>query len=200
MAGKEQPPGARVPLRERTTRDLLREAKAGDEEALNELFGRARGPLQRWARGRMPAWCRFGCDTDDLVNEALERSFKRLDSFEPFRDGALHAYLCRIVSNRILDEVQKARRRGIREQVSENELDRRASPEEQAVSSEAYERYEEALERLHPEPREAVRMRVDLQLSYEEIARALGKPTANAARMTVSRAIARLAREMGRGL
>ena len=66
------------------------------------------------------------------------------------------------------------------------------------MAHEAFERYEVALEKLPAEAREAVRMRVDLQFSYKVIKEALGKPTANAARMTVSRAIAALAREMGR--
>jgi DNA-directed RNA polymerase specialized sigma24 family protein len=38
--------------------------------------------------------------------------------------------------------------------------------------------------------------RLELECTYEEIADALGKSSADAARMTVKRALARLAREM----
>jgi RNA polymerase sigma-70 factor (ECF subfamily) len=46
--------------------------------------------------------------------------------------------------------------------------------------------------------RQAVVLRVELGLSYEEIAGQLEKPSADAARMAVTRAIARLAAEMRR--
>ena len=48
-----------------------------------------------------------------------------------------------------------------------------------------------------PDTRTAVVSRVELGLSYAEIASALEIPTANAARMFVARALVRLAREMG---
>ena len=47
--------------------------------------------------------------------------------------------------------------------------------------------------------REAVIARVEMGLGYAEIARHLDKPSADAARMAVSRALVRLAREMGHG-
>ena len=53
-----------------------------------------------------------------------------------------------------------------------------------------------ALTRLRTEEREAIVARVEMGLSYQEIAEALGKPTPEAARMAVSRALMRLAREM----
>ena len=46
--------------------------------------------------------------------------------------------------------------------------------------------------------REAIVARIELQQSYEEIAVALGKPTANAARAAVTRALARLIDELDR--
>jgi DNA-directed RNA polymerase specialized sigma24 family protein len=54
-----------------------------------------------------------------------------------------------------------------------------------------------ALSRLRPEDREAIIGRVELGLSNHELAEVLGKPTANAARMAVERALFRLAKEMG---
>ena len=45
--------------------------------------------------------------------------------------------------------------------------------------------------------REAVILRVEFGYSHEEIAEAIGSPSANAARMTVARALVRLAEEMG---
>ena len=45
----------------------------------------------------------------------------------------------------------------------------------------------------------AVICRVEMDMTYAEIARALGKNSDDSARMTVSRALVRLAKEMGDG-
>ena len=74
------------------------------------------------------------------------------------------------------------------------------SPEEAAIGAEALERYERALASLKKEERHAIVLRVELGLDYEEIATQLGKPTADAARMAVTRAIVRLADKMGQRL
>ena len=49
------------------------------------------------------------------------------------------------------------------------------------------------------EDREAIIARVELGLSYEEMAEALNKPTPDAARKAAQRALVRLAEEMGIG-
>ena len=67
-----------------------------------------------------------------------------------------------------------------------------------AIGQEALERYEAALARLRPEDREAIIIRVELGCPYAEVAAALGKPSAAAAHMAVSRALIRLAEEMSR--
>ena len=50
---------------------------------------------------------------------------------------------------------------------------------------------------LRPEERDLIVGRLELELSYEELAQAVGRPTANAARSAVVRAMIRLAEEMG---
>ena len=71
-----------------------------------------------------------------------------------------------------------------------------ASPLEEAIGREALQRYESALARLRPEERQLIQARVEMQQSYQQIATAHGKSTADAARMAVSRALVRLAEEM----
>ena len=68
---------------------------------------------------------------------------------------------------------------------------------EAAVGSEAVARYEAALQRLRDEERELIVARLEMQLTYAEVAAATGKPSSNAARMAVTRAVARLIEEMG---
>lgn len=182
------------------TRDLLARARGGDREAVDGLCARYLPRLTQWARGRLPRGAREAVDTDDLVQETVLRTFGRLDSFDDRGEGALQAYLRQAVLNRIRDEVRRA---GRRPRAPEGALGERPdpgpSPLEEAIGREAVALYEEALARLAEPDRAAIVARVELGLSYEEIAEALGRPSLDAARMSVTRALVRLAREMARG-
>jgi RNA polymerase sigma factor (sigma-70 family) len=124
---------------------------------------------------------------------------RRLSAFEPRHDGALFAYLRQALLNRIRDEYRKSRRRPESEPLSPDQAADEASPLERAIGRETLECYEQALQRLRPAEREAIVARVELQLTYDEIAVALDKPSRDAARMTVARALLKLAVEMGAG-
>ena len=178
---------------------LVERAKAGDREALDHLITRFLPALRRWASGRLPRWTRDLMDTDDLVQETVIRAVNRIDRFESRHEGALQAYLRQAIVNRIRDEVRRSKRSPVETALNENAADRGASPLEQAIGAEALDRYEAALERLRPEEREAIVARVEMDGSYKEVAQALGKPSADAARMAVARAVLRLAEEMSRG-
>jgi RNA polymerase sigma factor (sigma-70 family) len=177
---------------------LIDRARNGDREALERLFARHLRPLQRWASGRLPQWARNVIDTDDLVQDTLLQTFKRIEAFEPRRVGALQAYLRQAVLNRIRDELRRNRRQPEATDLDGLELDPAQSPLERAIGREAVERYERGLERLTPQEREAIIARVEMGYSYDELAEALGKPTADAARKTAQRALVRLVEEMKR--
>lgn len=178
---------------------LLLRARTGEPEALEELYRRYLMPLQRWSRGRLPRWARDLMDTDDLVQETLTRTLRGIEGFEPRHDGAFQAYLRRGVKNRIRDEIRRVRRRPLPDGSAGGAADDRPSPVEEAIGREALERYEQALDKLKPAVREAVIARVEMGFSYRQIATTLGKPSHDAARMAVSRALAQLAREMADG-
>jgi RNA polymerase sigma factor (sigma-70 family) len=189
----------RRPVDVESTFSLLERARAGDSEALERLFARHRKPLERWASGRLPNWARDISDTEDLVQETLLQTFKRIGDFEPRRVGALQAYLRQAVLNRIREELRKKGRRPNATDLDDIEVESAESPLEQAIGREAVERYEEALARLKAEEREAIIARVEMGYTYEELAEALGKPTPDAARKAAQRALVRLAEEMKRG-
>lgn len=182
-----------------STLRLLDRARSGDGLALDLLYRRCSGPLRRWARGRLPRWARDVADTDDLVQETLMRSLKGVSSFDPHHSGAFLAYLRQGVLNRLRDEVRRARRAPPEAGTAGEVEDARPSPVDEAIGREALARYEEAFGRLKPEDQEAIFARVELGLSFPEMAEALGKPSPDAARMATSRALLRLAREMSRG-
>ena len=65
-----------------------------------------------------------------------------------------------------------------------------------ALGPTALDGYESALLKLSDEQQEAVILRIEFGMSYEEIARVLGRPSGNSVRMQVGRALVRLAQEM----
>jgi RNA polymerase sigma-70 factor (ECF subfamily) len=180
-----------------STSDLLGRARAGDPRALETLFGRYLGPLERWASGRLPSWARDMVDTGDIVQETVIRFIRQIERFEPEREGALRAYLRKAVRNRIREELRRTSRKPPPEPMGEPPPDEAASPLEEAIAGEALERYEAALETLREEERDLIIARIEIGLSYPEIARHLHKPSPDAARMAVSRALVRLAEAMG---
>lgn len=179
--------------------ELVRRAQRGDPAALEILLGRYLPRMRRWAKGRLPAWARMNVDTDDMVQDALIRTCERIAEFEPRGEGALQAYLRQALRNRITDEVRRSRHRPVGGEVLEAHPDISPSPLEEAIGEEAMASYERGLASLDEGEREAIIARVEMDMSYGEIAAALGKPSPDAARMAVSRALLRLAEEMGRG-
>jgi RNA polymerase sigma factor (sigma-70 family) len=135
-------------------------------------------------------------DTDDLVQEAMQRALRRVDQFQSRREGSFLAYLCQIITNLIRDEARRHRRLPQRQELADHIQDGRPTPADDALGSDAHRRYRRALERLPEDQRRAVLLRVELGLSYQQIGEELERPTANAARLLVSRGLERLAREM----
>jgi RNA polymerase sigma factor (sigma-70 family) len=137
-------------------------------------------------------------DTVDLVQDAMLNTFRRLDALEMKRRGALQAYLRRAIQNRILDELRLYRRRPGPEPLDSTTAAVTPSPLDLTLDEEAARRYREALLRLRPAERELIVGRIELGYSYDQLAMAAGRPTAESARLAVRRAILRLASEMDR--
>ena len=176
---------------------LLGRAREGDRAALERLLARYLPVLARWTRGRLPPWARDVVDTQDIVQEALMHTVARLDDFVPQHEGALRAYLRQAVRHRIRDEIRRTRRRPGRDELDDRHAAPEPSPFDELVGTEAALRYEAALRELRPADRELIVARVELGLSYEEIARETGRPSAAATQMATSRALVRLAKAMG---
>jgi RNA polymerase sigma-70 factor (ECF subfamily) len=179
-----------------STLDLVGRARSGDQTATAELFDRYGARLRRWAHGRLPAAARGAMESQDLVQETLARVFQRLPAFEPRHPGAFRDYVWTTLWNCIRDIARAHQRRGPSDPIDGDIADPQPTPLELAMGREVFARYEAALERLRPDEREAIIARIELGLSHAEVAEALGKPSAAAAHMAVSRAVMRLAKEM----
>jgi RNA polymerase sigma-70 factor (ECF subfamily) len=193
-----RPPSPETPPDGETSFALVARARAGDKAALDLLCARYLPRLQRWAHGRLPVWARGALDTHDLVQDTLANVVRRLHSFKPRHEAAFQAYVRQALMNRIRDEVRRARRHPPGESLDPATAALTPSPLEQAIGREALARYESALQRLKPEERATIIARLEMGFSHAEIAEALGKPSAAAVHMMVSRALVRLAREMAR--
>lgn len=179
-----------------STAVLVRRFGDGDLEARDTLVERYLPLLRRWAHGRLPRYARSNAETDDLVQVTLLRALDNLASFEVRHEGAFLAYLRRIFLNMVRDEIRRYGRGPGFEELGPAVGDDAPSAVEEILGKEKLARYEAALAELPEMHREAVILRVEFGMSYDEIAHALERPSANAARMTVARALERLAKRL----
>ncbi len=176
-----------------STLDVLERARRGDRSAAQVLIARAVPPLRRWSRGRVPHYARGTADTEDVVQDAVLGTFKRIERFEHRTVGALQAYLREAVMNRIRDLIRSSRRRGITVELKDDLPLQDLSPLEVAIRAEKSERFLKALQALSPADRQVIVWRIELGYTVSEISERLGKSKA-AAGMTVSRALQRLSK------
>lgn len=185
-----------APLSPEATIELLARVRGGDRQALDRLLARCLPPLKRWAHGRLPWHVRDMQDTADLVQDTVISALRHLDRFEARHEGALQAYLRQALANRIRDILRKQARRPVQTALPDNVVHQGESPLEEVLGQEKLARYEQALARLRPADRELLIAKLELQYDYEQLAVACNKPSANAARVAVSRALHRLAEEL----
>lgn len=178
--------------------ELLRRARSGDDRALDQLFARYVPRLHRWAHRRVPMWARSAADTADYVQETVLHTLRNLGTFQPQREGALLGYLRRSLVNRVRDQFRHAARHPAPGEIDDRMVDGGRSPLDLAIREQDRERYEAGLKRLRRADRQAIVASIELGYSYEQIALMLDKPSAEAARVAVRRAIVRLGEEMTR--
>ncbi len=180
------------------TVDLLRRAKCGESAALDELISRFVPRLTRWATGRLPMRARALLDTADLVQDALVGTLQTLDRIEVRGPTSFQAYVRQAVLNRVRDQVRWADLRRGSENAEDLEfVDPSPSPLEQAIGADVVRRYERSLATLSEEERQVIHLHVELDYDYGAIAEMTGRPSRDAARMAVQRALKRLAEAMG---
>jgi len=170
--------------------DLLLKARAGDEDARNDLFGRYLPRLERWASRRLPLSVRTMLDTGDIVQEAMVSALRHIDTLEIRSDNALEVYLKQTIRNRIIDAYRRPRRE--REDIKADLPARGPSAFDMVAERETRERYEDALESLNDQDCQIIVMHSELGMTAREIGEELGRNT-DAARMALGRALKKLA-------
>lgn len=163
---------------------------------IERLFVRLLPMLGRWAHGRLPRHARRRCDTEDLVQDACSGAITHLVDLDERDPSQVDFYLKQSIRNRIRDEVRRAK---IGETASSERLtvaDPRPSPLDEILESDERRRFRAALLALDADDQQLVVGRVELHMSYAELARATGRDSDEATRCAARRAMFRLARQL----
>jgi RNA polymerase sigma-70 factor, ECF subfamily len=179
-----------------STRVLLGHAADGDDQAREALCKRYRRPLLLLARGRLPASSRGMMETEDLVHDVIIRSVQRAPELRDIDSGGFLFYMRRGVLNALANEYRKSRVQPRQVELDTQQPNDEPSPLDEFIKKEELDLYEEALQALRPADQDLIIARIELKQSYRQIAIELGRPSEDAARMAVKRAIARLAEKM----
>ncbi|MEM7481029.1 MAG: sigma-70 family RNA polymerase sigma factor [Acidobacteriota bacterium] len=170
---------------EPTSLVLLARYQHGDEAAREELLARYLPKLRRFAHGRLNGHARDAQDTQDLVQEALLKSFPKLEDFDASNGVTFFPYLTRTICHLARDWNRRERRRSVLEEILPV---REPSPLDLLIQEDGFERLCEELDMLEPRQSEAIVARDLLDFSWREVAQHLEFGTEDAARMAVKRA------------
>ena len=180
--------------------DVVVRAQAGDVAARESLFAHYRPLLDRFLSARLPRSSRALLDTRDAVQEILLRAISTLARFEYRGAGSFWAHLRTIAARFLVDQYRRGERQPAADAIpdtglADGSMDG-ARPDAEAIRREELERFDRALVGLDPRSHEAVLARLEGGWEYAEIARHCGFTSADAARMAVARAVARLGKLM----
>lgn len=196
-------------------RQLIANARQGDDACRQQLFELCRSYLGLVARAQVESWLKVKVDASDLVQETMLEAHRDFSRFEGESQQEWLAWLRRILAHNAADFVRQYRgteKRQVRREVrlaaaaSETEL-RHAPPEPAApvaTPSEAFFQLDQelrvsaALAQLPPDYQEVIVLRNLERLPFNEVAERMGR-SRPAAQMLWMRAIKRLQAELGDG-
>jgi len=194
---------------------LVRQAQAGDQEALNRIFARYYSRLRGYVRARLGAGLRSELDSVDVMQETFLRALEAFDRFEVRDEAAMMHWLSRIAENQIrgahrhMHAEKRDRRRQqqlkvVRDSISDGSLCLEPAaeitlPPDFVERAESRERLQAAIDSLDEDHREVLLARLHLGATWDRVAELVGKGSESAARQLFSRAMVELSRRMGEG-
>jgi RNA polymerase sigma-70 factor (ECF subfamily) len=159
-----------------TDGELVEQVRAGDSAAFGELVERHRGAVYR------AAFAALGNDADaeDVAQEALVLSYKRIDQFRG--DASVRTWMVSIAWRLALSRRRRVWWKVNRTLALETELhslrDVTPSPEARMQSAQFIKMVQQEIRRLPPKLRDALLLTAADDLTQDEIAAALGIPAA----------------------
>ena len=175
MPGQEIGPPGRTPEDAEDIR-LMELVGAGDEKAFEQLVERH----QRLVIGTVGRMLATGSDAEDIAQQVFVRVWKNAKRYEP--RAKFTTWLLKITRNLVFNELRRRSRHPQVPLQSESEEEERPLKDEHAVAPDAsllehelQEAVDAAIAELPETQRMAVILRRYEELSYEEIAEALGQ-------------------------
>jgi len=188
-----------------TTLHLIRTyQETRDKKALEALFRRCYPLALRIVELRLRRRLRGNREAEDIVQESLLDVFQGLDHFAMASEGEFKNWLAKIVENNVRDHFRHARaaKRGggrvahfadVPSASLRDLIARSPSPGAELGASELEARIEHALMDVLEDPhREVLILRKLCELSYEEIAKAMGYASKSSVRSLYTRALRKL--------
>src|SRR5215468_5387004 len=147
--------------------ELVERYLAGDTAAFDEIMVRYERQIYRicyrFVENRE--------DAMDLAQEVFIKAFEHLGSFR--RESSLKTWLYRIAMNHCINHVKKHSQEFV--EVNESTGSVRASVHAQLEDREQREQFRQLVKQLPPKQKAILEMRINEQLSYEEIAKISGR-------------------------
>jgi RNA polymerase sigma-70 factor (ECF subfamily) len=155
-------------------RALLERLRSGDAEAWSSLAAAFRQRLRDMAASTLPAEVTGRADASDIVQQTLAEAHQAFSAFHGKSLQELYVWLAAILNNNVNDAVREhvmAQRRTVRAECHLEEGSHagggwdavsapdQTTPSKAAARAEAHERLQQAIEKLPPRQRTAVRMR-----------------------------------------
>ena len=149
--------------------EVLAAARTGAAWAMSELFGRYAGPVAGYVRAHSPA------EPDDVVSEVFSAALTSLDRFQG-DESDFRAWLFTIAHRRVVDDLRRRSRR-VDTTAYDPERDARTvrSAEDGSLERLGTQWVRGVLDRLAPDQREVLLLRVLGDLTVEQVAATLDK-------------------------
>lgn len=173
---------------------LVQRARGGDRSAFDELFETHADRLRMWIRSRLGEKLRRNLDVDDVLQETQLRAFRTIDRFKCVQEDSFHRWLATIAQHLIWSASQKRSTDDIRLVADPAVSD--VSPSRRMRREDRFDRLDDALQRLRPDEREAVRLARIKGLKVKEVAQRMKRPEATV-KSLISRSLRKLRESFG---
>ena len=184
---------------------LVRDAKAGDQDALNRIMERYYERVRRIVRLRLGNKLRLRVDSGDILQETFMKAVAVFDRFQVRNEASLINWLARIAERQIHDAADRysAQKRDVGREVplASSDSSGRIGIDPQASEltpllnlsqQEQLDRLEVGIAGLSESYRELIILRDYAGLPWEDIAEETNRPSAAAARMMHAKALIEL--------
>lgn len=189
-----------------TLAELLARARTGDLGARDEMLVRLNDPvrtlvhrqIQSRLRPQQHALLRL-LSTGDIVQDVLLEVLRDLEHWDASDEAAFHSLLATLVEHRLLDQIRKSQAgcRDVRRHAADGPATAgvaagSAGPVTAAAGAEQFAIYREVLATFPERERALLALRLEDGLTFDQLARRLAWPSADAARKAFHAVQARL--------